>query len=66
MAQDCRFQTAIMHGDRAARAKRHITKCAAILGKRDLRFSSAIEIIKDSTRKASLRDSAEIFNIDDF
>jgi len=55
-----------MHGDRAARAKRHITKCAAILGKRDLRFSSAIEIIKDSTRKASLRDSAEIFNIDDF
>jgi len=55
-----------MHRDRAARAKRNITKRAAIFSQGDLAFGSAIQIIKDGTRKAALRDPAEIFNIDDF
>jgi hypothetical protein len=58
-------QLASRNGDTLPRAKCHAFERTAVLTKRDLALSSAVEVIEHHAWKATLSEAAQVADIDD-
>jgi hypothetical protein len=64
-AQDACPHITIGHRDRMTRPERDVIKDPAILSKRDLAISAAVQVIKNRFRQSAPRQGPEIMNTDD-